>query len=123
MTFQLAKGDRRAHALAVEWLEVTLIGTDRTAIALLEPGLSDEVRLRRLARAFPLPDIGLAALLEELARGTDGRWRRPWLQACALHAAWSVGVDLPPLERSLAGPPTGIVAETHLALAARAGSD
>ena len=89
VSFQFAKGDGRSHALAVEWLDVTLTGTDRAAVALLEPGLSDAERLRRLTRALPLPELSLEEVLVDLITDPEQRWRQPWVQACALHAAWS----------------------------------
>ena len=103
VSFQFAKGDGRSHALAVEWLDVTLIGTDRAAVALLEPGLSDAERLRRLTRTLPLPELSIEAVLVDLITDPEHRWRQPWVQACALHAAWStpeVQLDLASLDLS-----------------------
>ena len=96
VSFQLAKGDARSHALAVEWLDVTLTGTDRAAVPLIEPGLSEVERLRRLTRALPIPDRSVADVLHDLITDPEDRWREPWVRACALHAAWSLpelGID------------------------------
>ena len=86
VSVQLERADSRTHALAMEWLDVSLTGTDRSAVALLEPGLSDQERLRRLARALPLADLSLAEVLRDLVFDDDHRWRQPWVRACALHA-------------------------------------
>ena len=83
--FQLAQRDSHSHALALEWLDVTLTGTDRAAVALLEPRWSNRERLQALARTFPLPPLGQRAALLELVEDRDGRWRRPWVKACALY--------------------------------------
>jgi hypothetical protein len=85
--FQLAQTSTRFHALALEWLDVTLIGIDRAAVALLEPELSPQERLSVLARWFPIPRSTLQTILLELVDDSDGRWRRPWLTACVLLAA------------------------------------
>lgn len=58
VVFQLAQRDPHSHALALEWLDVTLSGTERAAVALLE-----------------------------LVQDRDGRWRRPWVKACAIYTA------------------------------------
>jgi HEAT repeat protein len=87
VAFQLAQRDSRSHALALEWLDVTLTGTDRAAVALLEPGVSDRERLNTLTRTFPLAALGQREVLLELIQDTDGRWRRPWVKACALYTA------------------------------------
>jgi hypothetical protein len=119
--FQLAQTSTRFHALALEWLDVTLIGTDRAAVALLEPGLSPQARLRVLARWFPTPPSTLQTILLELVDDRDGRWRRPWLTACVLHAAAKVSEsDFEALARSVSidssvdevGDPMLIVRET-----------
>jgi hypothetical protein len=85
--YQLAQRSTRFHALALEWLAVTLVGTDRAAVALLEPDLSTQERLRLLARWFLIPQLTPQTILLELAEDRDGRWRRPWITACALVAA------------------------------------
>ena len=87
VVFQLAQRDARSHALALEWLDVTLTGTDRAAVAMLEPRLSDRERLSALARRFPLPQLEPPRVLLELVEDRDGRWRRPWVKACALYTA------------------------------------
>jgi hypothetical protein len=122
ISHQLARGDARAHALAVEWLDVTLVGPERAAMALLEPDLAGDARLRRLARELPLvepvrADLSLEAVLRDLAVDPNGWWRRPWLQAHAMYASWLIGdapVDLAAIER-----PAPIVRQTAAALARR----
>ena len=89
VSFQFAKGDGRSHALAVEWLDVTLSGTDRAAVALVEPGLSEAERLRRLTRTLPARRSARSRVLVDLITDPEHRWRQPWVQACAVHAAWS----------------------------------
>jgi hypothetical protein len=86
VAYQLAQRDARSHALAIEWLDVTLSGADRSVIALLEPDLFARERLQRLARAVPLRSLDVPGLLLELTSDAQGRWR-PWIKACALHAA------------------------------------
>ena len=85
--FQFAQHDPRSHALALEWLDVTLTGADRAVVAMLEPGMSDHERLRALARRFPVAAIDPVAAILELAHDRDRRWRRPWITACAIQAA------------------------------------
>ena len=58
VAFQLAQRDARSHALAIEWLDVTLSGSDRPVVSLLEPNLSDRERLGRLLRSFPVETLG-----------------------------------------------------------------
>ena len=86
VTFQLAQPDARAHALAIEWLDVTLTGTDRAVIALLEPEWSPGERMRSLGRWYQLPPTDIDHVLRDLIEDPDDRWRRPWLTACALMA-------------------------------------
>ena len=74
------------HALAIEWLDVTLTGPEHSVVALLEPNLSLRERLHRLNRSFPLSPLSPRAVLLELVRDDDARWR-PWIKACAVHAA------------------------------------
>ena len=87
VVFQLAQRDPHSHALALEWLDVTLVGPERAAVALLEPRLSDRERLNALIRTFPLPPLSQHEVLLELVQDLDGRWRRPWVKACALYTA------------------------------------
>ncbi len=87
VVFQLAQSDPHSHALALEWLDVTLTGTERAAVALLEPRLSDRERLTALSRPFPVPPLSQCEVLLELVQDRDGRWRRPWVKACALFTA------------------------------------
>jgi HEAT repeat protein len=86
VAYQLAQRDARSHSLAIEWLDVTLSGPDRSVISLLEPDLFARERLQQLTRTFPLPMLDVADLLVEIARDDDARWR-PWIKACALHVA------------------------------------
>ena len=85
--FQLAQQSPRFHALALEWLDVTLVGTDRAAVVLLDPGLSAHERLRLLVRASTGAPTIPRTMLVELAEDRDDRWRRPWITACALLTA------------------------------------
>ena len=87
VVFQLAQRDPRSHALALEWLDVTLTGTDRAVVALLEPGLSERRAPERTRGTFPIAPLGQHELLLELVQDRDGRWRRPWIKACALYTA------------------------------------
>ena len=87
VAFQLAQQDPGFQALALEWLDVTLTGTERAAVALLEPRLSDRNRFNALARTFPLRPLDQQAILLDLVEDRDDRWRRPWIKACALYIA------------------------------------
>ncbi len=110
---RLAKDDTHAHALALEWLDVTLAGDDRPFLALVEPTWRPEDRLRALERWFPLPPVDPADVLADLIDDPDDRWRRPWISSCALLAAADAGMPLD--DRA----PTGsdwIVAETFAAI-------
>ena len=69
---------------------MTLSGPDRAVLALVEPGLSDAARLRSLTRLFPIAPIAPTAVLRDLVDDGQGRWRRPWLRACAVHALSSL---------------------------------
>jgi hypothetical protein len=86
--FQFSQQDGRSHALAIEWLDVTLTGPDRAVLAILQPDLSDHDRMALLTRRFPIvvPSSQLAILVE-IVGSRDGRWRNPWIQACAVYAA------------------------------------
>ena len=86
VAFQLAQRDARYHALAIEWLDVTLTGREHAVVALLEPNLSLRERLHRLSRSFPLESAEPPGRAAELVRDDDARWR-PWIKACAVHAA------------------------------------
>lgn len=90
VALQLAQGDQRSQALAIEWLDVTLTGMDRAATALLEPELSDAERMGALVARFPIGAPSLQAILDDLVEDSDGRWRQPWLSACALHAGYGM---------------------------------
>jgi hypothetical protein len=127
VAFQLAGPDARSHALALEWLEATLVGTDRAYVALAEPDWSPEERLRALRRRFPLPDITVSEVLRDLVEDPDSRWRRPWLTACALVAAADAGVpgivdsaiDRPPPVPGGPAPDRSIVDEALAQIRAR----
>jgi hypothetical protein len=106
VAYQFAQRNTRAHALALEWLDVTLSGSDRAAVTLLEPGLTPEVRLRVLTRTFPIPPRTVPAIVLDLVEDHDVRWRRPWIAACALLAA----SDMP--ELGLDALTLGITADT-----------
>lgn len=101
VAFQLAQQNTRFHAIALEWLDVTLIGTDRAVVALLAPALTADQRLGALARWFTISPSTPHAVLAELAADPDDRWRRPWFAACALLAAAAVPVlDVEELARA-----------------------
>ena len=92
VVFQLAQRDPHSHALALEWLDVTLTGTERAAIALLEPRWSDRERLNALTRTFPLAPLDAACGPARARRGS----RRPMATALghgvrALHRVGDVG--------------------------------
>lgn len=91
--FQLTQRSTRFHSLAMEWLDVTLVGTDRAASAILEPEPTATERLGMLGKWFPMSPATPESVLVELAADRDGRWRRPWITACALLAA----VEMPEL--------------------------
>jgi hypothetical protein len=106
VAFQLAQRDPRSHALALEWLDVTLTGTDRAVVALLEPGLSDRERLNALTGHFPVAPLSQQELLIDLVQDGDGRWRRPWIKACALYTASAMSeVDLEALAAAVGDAP------------------
>jgi len=107
VAYQFAQRNTRAHALALEWLDVTLSGSDRAAVVLLEPGLTPEARLRVLTRTFPIPSTSVSAIVLDLVEDHDVRWRRPWIAACALLAA----SDMP--EFGLDALTPGITADTR----------
>ncbi len=86
VSFQFAQRDPRQHAIAIEWLEISLVPRSRPAVAILEPDLSAHERLRRLAKADGPFAVTPAAQLTDLALDQERIWRRPWLRACALLA-------------------------------------
>ena len=121
--FQLAQSDTRVQALALEWLDVTLTGTDRRAIALLDPAASVIDQAKALGRALDLAPLDRAAVVRELAEDQRGVFRRPWLSACAILAIAhdpEPGIDLDELVLvSHDGPIDDIVQETLTAMAVR----
>lgn len=94
IAFQLAQRDTRVHALALEWLDVTLTGIERRVPEVLDPALTTAERSKALARNYPLDPTTVAALVRDLAEDPNRIWRRPWISACAVAAA----VDLPDLD-------------------------
>ena len=130
VAFQFAQQDERSHTLALEWLDVTLAGSERAAIALLEPDLADEERSARLDRALGLAPATETEILLDLVVDPDGRWRRPWLAACALQFAEGRAAGPAVFDavaaRSAGGTvdgPDDIVGETHAGLVRRRALD
>ena len=124
VSFQFAQSDRRQHAVAVEWLEVTLVPRSRPAIAILEPDLSTAERLGRLAKINAPHALSPAEQLTDLALDQQRVWRRPWLRACALLALSRGGSGLTEVLDQLSfadhdDDPEGIVSETIGALRRR----
>ena len=106
VAFQLAQRNPRSHALALEWLDVTLTGTDRAVVALLEPGLSDRERLNALTGHFAVAPLSQQELLIDLVQDGDDRWRRPWIKACALYTASGMSeIDLEALAAAVGDAP------------------
>ncbi len=87
VSLQLAQPDARSHALALEWLDVTLVGRERAIVVILEPHATHRARLQALSRWFPAPARDRRTILNDIVRDPDDQWRRPWLTACALLAA------------------------------------
>ena len=94
-------------------------------VALLEPNLSPRERLRRLNRSHPLEDLGTRALLLELVRDDDRRWR-PWIKACAIDATTAMPPDdlvlfgeVAAASTPLIGPEAAVLHETVAGLRAR----
>lgn len=81
-------GNRRDAAIAAEALEVTLgRAGGRVVQALLDPALGAADRLARLRSSVPSHERRRGGeWMVELAVDRDGRWRAPWLQACAIRA-------------------------------------
>lgn len=86
-------GDERAAALALETLEVTVPTSLRTlSMPLLQPTDDHRGRLRTLSKVVSSTSpVALDDLLTDLMLDGEDIWRRPWLQACALHAAVALG--------------------------------
>ncbi len=93
VVFQFAQRDSRSRALALEWLDLELQGTERAVVALLEPGLSDRDRLTALSRWCPLPTLDRRELILDLVRDDGDHWRRPFIRACALQTAGGESLD------------------------------
>jgi hypothetical protein len=126
VAFQLAQPDPRARAVALEWLDVTLTGTERAVIALVEPELSTEARLGCLGHRVSMGQPARDAALRDLIEDADDRWRRPYLSACALLAAVNSdteSVNLPAIARvdsvEAAAPAPDLVTETLAGLRKR----
>ncbi len=124
VSFQFAQSDRRQHAVAVEWLEVTLVPRSRPAISILEPDLSTRERLARLAKINGPSALTPAEQLTDLALDQQRVWRRPWLRACALLALSRESSGLTHVLEHLSladhdDDPEGIVTETIGALQRR----
>jgi hypothetical protein len=113
---QLARDDTQLHAVALEWLDVTLADVERPVVGLLDPGLSDRDRLRAVRRGGDVV-TSREDVLHDLIVDPDRRWRRAWLQACAVHAAW----DDPTMGHLFdsASPEPGLMNETLTSLRAR----
>ena len=95
----------------IEWLDVTLTGTDRVCISLLEPGVSDSDRLRRLSVRFPIESEDTRTILYDLVEDRYRRWRQPWLSASALHDGFNmehIHLDLVLEELQVRSPDGGI---------------
>ena len=121
VTLQLSQTDPAEQALAMEWLDVTLSNDERAALALLEPGITDDEQWRRLYKAFPRPSMSLEEALRDLINDPDNVWRRPWLAACALVAATDfpeLTLDLP-LSGTRVHDHDNIIAETLAGLRRR----
>ena len=124
VAFQLDQRDAHSHALALEWLDLALSGTDRAAVVVLERGRSEVDRLNALARWFPIGPATRQQILMDLAGDETRRWRRPWISACALHtAARSASVDFDQVSASATARSDrdhdGIIGETLEGLRAR----
>ena len=120
VALQLAQPDARLHAHAMKWLDLTLVGIGRAAVALLDPELSDKERLTILSRRFPLPLTTPQAVIVDIIEDRDGRWRRPWITACALLAAEGMPeLDVEELTADDRDDRTGIIDETMAAILQR----
>ena len=114
-------------ALALETLDVTLTPVEKAlALPVLQAPGGLQQRLEDLGRHIEIPTGTLDELLSDIVTDDDDHWRRPWLQACALHLAVAVGV--PGLDRLVADAatadpddPNGVVVVETAAWAASAG--
>ena len=86
---QLARNDPRVQALALEWLDSTLVGGDRAALPMLDGGLTEAEQLNALTRHRVDASPSVVELLSDLIHDPLGVWRRPWLAACAIVAVAS----------------------------------
>ena len=92
----LAGGGEGRRSLAIEMLEVTLGRAEATlALPIVRTDLPDNDRLRSLGSAGAGASADRAATLADLMEDEEGRWRSPWLQACAVYEARSGGEALP----------------------------
>jgi hypothetical protein len=94
VAFQLALNDSRMHALALEWLDVTLLAPDKLAIALVDPSLSSEARMRSISRVAPVTIVTLTEAVMDIIENRHDRWQSPWLISCA----WLTAADMPELD-------------------------
>lgn len=113
----LAGSDARLAAEALESLEVNAPPEVRAeATALLQLATDPAAAARRLAslrRERAARPADLDALLRELVTDPAGVWRRPWLAACALHTATSLGRPVAAdLAQAALGSGDDVVAET-----------
>ena len=75
-------------ALALETLEVSLEPGEKALALPVLHALADVRRaLDQLARHVDVRRPARAEVLDDLLRDREGRWRRPWLGACAVEAA------------------------------------
>ena len=88
VVFQLAQRDPRSHALALEWLDVTLDrDRSRRGRVARAPAVGPRATQRALAHVPARAARAPHEILLELVQDRDGRWRRPWVKACALYTA------------------------------------
>jgi len=89
---ELGAGGARG-ALALEALDVQLGPAEATLMRpLLRPDLSMAQRLHGLPALNGVLPMDLEGCLRDLVEDAEGRWRSPWLRACAIHAAGGRGL-------------------------------
>jgi hypothetical protein len=82
----------RGAGVAAEALGVLLRPEEsRRVVAILARDVRDADRLRRLVGSGGPPPADLAATLTDLVEDRDAVWRSPWLRACAIDAAITLG--------------------------------